>query len=345
MLTQKLDPADQVLAFTIGWVEALAARLDRLDVLCLEQRTSALPSNVRVWSMGKERSVGRPAELVNFYRALGQLIRKVDVIFCHMIPRYAVLAAPLAALHHKPMVLWYVHRQISPELRLALAACKFIATAVPESFPLPTPRLRALGHGIDSTFYTPDPAVRRDDPPLVIHVARLMPIKHQETLIRALIPGMQATFIGDVLTGQGDDYVTRLRALVADLGLTNRVTFTGRLDRLAVRECYRRATVAVNLSPPGLFDKAALESMLISTPTVVSSTAFDPVLGEYASRLRIDGPDDVSGLSTRLRDLLAMPHREQQQMAESIRARVATAHSLPGLMDKLAALLCEAVDS
>jgi hypothetical protein len=38
MITQKLDPADPVLGFTLDWVRALAARVDQLHVLCLENR-------------------------------------------------------------------------------------------------------------------------------------------------------------------------------------------------------------------------------------------------------------------------------------------------------------------
>ena len=36
MITQKLDPSDPLLAFTVEWVRRLAARLEHLDVLCLE---------------------------------------------------------------------------------------------------------------------------------------------------------------------------------------------------------------------------------------------------------------------------------------------------------------------
>src|SRR5439155_481899 len=114
MLTQKLDASDPLLAFTLGWVRTLAARVDHLHVLCLEIQpvTEPLPGNVTVWSMDKERGASRVQELRAFYRVLLRVIGDVDVVFCHMIPRFAILAAPFAMLHRKPLILWYVHRQI-----------------------------------------------------------------------------------------------------------------------------------------------------------------------------------------------------------------------------------------
>jgi glycosyltransferase involved in cell wall biosynthesis len=341
MIVQQVDTGDWLRAFIVPWIRALAARVERLDVITLERGLAELPDNVAVYSMGKERGYSRPRELVEFYRALGSVVRDVDVIFSHMTPRYAWLSAPLAMINRQPQILWYTHRHIDLELRLATAVCRYIATAAPESFPLRTGKVRALGHGIDSEYFSPDPRCVPDNPPLVVHVARIMPIKHQDALLRAVaaLPGVHAALVGAVPTGQDAAYLTRLQDLARDLDIQDRVTFTGGLLAGAVRDLYRRATVAVNLSPSGLFDKAALESMLTGTPTIVSSPAFDTLLGEYMLRLRIDGPEDVEGLTERLRSLIALSPDERQTMTSSIRKRVKAAHSLDGLMDRLVTLM------
>ena len=348
MITQKLDESDSLLAFTIGWVRALAARVEHLHVLCQERRletlTAPLPANVTTWSMGKERGYGRLREAVGFYRACGRAIRDVDVIFSHMIPRYVWFGAPYAMLHRKSQVLWYTHRHSNWELRLAVAACKYIASAVPGSFPLQTPKLRAVGHGIDSDFFVPGADSIPDDPPLIVQVARLMPIKHQATLLQAVaaVPDIRAALIGGTPSGQDPAYLNGLKALARNLGITDRVTFTGGLRPEAVRDYYRRATVSVNLSPPGLFDKAALESMLVGAPTIVCNSAFDALLGDHAERLRMAAPDDSAALAARLRSLLALSREERGAMGQDIRERVQAAHSLDGLMDRLVALMAEA---
>ncbi len=341
MIVQQVDERDWLRAFILNWIRALAARVERLHVITLEQGAAELPGNVSVRSMGKERGYSRPRELAEFYRALARVIPDVDVIFSHMTPRYTWLSAPFAALYRKPQVLWYTHRHIDFELRLATAVCRHVVTAVPESFPLHTPKLRPLGHGIDTAFFAPDPACVPDDPPLIVHVARLMPIKRQDALLRAaaLIPGVRVAFVGAVPSGQDAGYLPALQHLAQDLGIADRVSFAGGLTAEGVRELYRRAAVAINLSPRGLFDKAALESMLTGVPTIVSNPAFDPLLGAHAPRLRIAEPDDVQALADCLRTVLVLAPEERARIGLEIRERARAAHSLDGLMDRLVALM------
>lgn len=63
------------------------------------------------------------------------------------------------------------------------------------------------------------------------------------------------------------------------------MTFAGNLPPEGVRDWYRRAAVAVNLSPVGLFDKAALEAMATGVPIIVSNPAFNSLLGDSGWRV------------------------------------------------------------
>jgi glycosyltransferase involved in cell wall biosynthesis len=341
MITQKIDPNDSMLGFVVSWVEQIAARVDHLDVLCLEQHHADLPSNVTVWSMGKEYGRNRLRELINFYQTLVRVLPKIDLIFTHMVPRYLVLAAPLAAILRKPQMLWYVHRQITAELKLALFLCDSVATAVPESFPLTSNKVKTLGHGINTDIFKPDPSCGLDRPPLLLQVGRMVPIKHHTTLIRALAAlGVEAkvALVGEA-PANGRAYVDQLQSLSKELGLEDRVEFTGRKTLDEVRELLVHASASINLSPVGLFDKAALESMMCNVPTIVTNSAFDPVLGEYALMLRIDGPEDVAGLTQKLTSLLTLAEDKRRRMAEQIGERARSRHSLTGLMDRLVILM------
>ena len=342
MLVQQMDERDWLRAFIVTWVRALAAHVERLGVLTLERGEVWLPDNVYVRSLGKEQGKNRARELLNFHRGMMELAPHADVIFSHMTPRYALLAAPYAALFRKRQVLWFTHRNPSKQVRLAMPFLWRAATAAPDSFPVQSPKVRALGHGVDAGYYAPDDTPK-DTPPVIVHVSRLMPIKHQTTLIRALaqLPDAQAVFVGDVPVGQEiyAAYPDSLKALAAELGVAERVRFTGGLLAPDVRDEYRRATIAVNLSPPGLFDKAALESMATGVPTIVSTHAFDALLGESPDRFRIDSPDDVDGLAANLRDLLALPADERAALGRVQRERVMAEHSLDQLITLLARLL------
>jgi glycosyltransferase involved in cell wall biosynthesis len=347
MITQRLDERDWLVSVIPRWVNGLAQRVDALDVVALELGDYTPPPNVRLYSMGKEQGRGKFGKALGFYRAVLPLIGEADAVFVHMIPRYAVMVGSLALLARKPLTLWYTHRQVGWQLRLALLFCRRVMTASADSFPLRTGKLRVLGHGIDTAFYAPHPRPlpiamgRGDERPVILHVARLMPIKHQATLLRAVASGIDAgvVLVGDVPQGQSAEYRETLKALAAELGIENRVTFTGGLPPDAVRDWYRRAAIAVNLSPPGLFDKAVLESMAAGTPTIVSNPAFDSLLGDYAPKLRIDSPEDVEGLAVRLQALLALSEDERRAMGLDIRERVIAAHGLDRLMPRLVSVL------
>lgn len=385
MLVQQIDERDWLRAFIVAWVRALAGQVEAVDVITLEQGEAALPANVTVWSLGKEAGKNRARELGRFHRGMLRLAPRADVIFSHMTPRYTLLAAPYAALFGKRQVLWYTHRHASWQLRLAHLLCWRVTTAMPDSFPIPSAKVRALGHGIDTEFFAPAafdvtngrgmprpygesgfvgttpassavnmppaspavpltpqpprPQVARGSEDVIVQVARLMPIKHQATLLRALarLTAAQGVVIGAVPTGQEQyaGYADGLRALAAELGIDERVTFAGGLLPPDVRDWYRRAAVAVNLSPPGLFDKAVLESMASGVPTLVATHSFDDLLGEHAPLLRIDSPDDAAGLAERLHTLLLLTPAQRARIGAHLRARVVESHSLARLMPRL----------
>lgn len=338
------DADDPILGFTTQWINKLAVHYERIDVITMRAGRLAVAPNVCVWSVGKERGYSEARRAAEFYRLLPRLLREraYSACFAHMMPLFAVLGAPL--LRGVPITLWYTHRQAHRTLRLATAVSRRVVTASPDSFPLPTDKLRVIGHGIDTDFFSPgEQSTARPDlteTPAIVHVARLMPIKHQATLIRALadVPNVQAVFVGDVPPGVDEGYKTELERLAREQGVAERVTFAGNLMAEAVRDWNRRAMLAVNLSPAGLFDKAALEGMAVGVPTIVASAAFDAET-DGDPRLRIPAPDDDAALAIRLHDLLALTGTERQQIGDKLRQRVVTAHSLDGLIARLVRVL------
>ncbi len=352
------NEADPVLGFACNWVRQLAAQCEAVDVLTMFRGTYDLPPNTRVFSAGRERGWSKAARLANFYRLLSQLLasRRYDACFAHMMPLFAGLAGPLLTARGVRTALWYTHRQRSAQLRLGLAMSWRVLSADATSFPYPTAKLRVIGHGIDTAFYSPAPAspspIKREerklnqaqpggeDGALMLQVGRLAAIKHQATTIAA-IAGVDArlALIGGAQAGDSGDYERKLLALARELGLAERCHFSGNLPAAAVRGWYRRAAVAVNMSPAGLFDKAALESMACAVPTIVCNSAFAPLLGEYADLLLTAGPDDVSGLRERAARLLSLPVQERAAIGRRLRQNVQREHSLDRLTQKLLAVL------
>ena len=148
-----MTPADPLVGFVTGWLEALAARVAQVDVICLARGPASLPDNVRVHSLGKERGAGKLAQALAFYRAAWRL--RPDVVFCQFSPIFVLAIAPVAMLRGWPILLWYTHRHVDLKLRLASALARRVLTASPESYRLGGPKMRVIGHGIDTRRFAP----------------------------------------------------------------------------------------------------------------------------------------------------------------------------------------------
>ena len=372
------DASDPVLGFGCVWIRELARHCDAIDVLTMYQGETDFPEHVRVFSAGRERDWSKARRLAQFYRLLTQLLaaRRYDACFAHMMPLFAGLGGPLLRARGVPLVLWYAHRQPTKQLRLGLAMSWRAVTSVGSAFPFKSDKLRVVGQGIDTGFYAPasadtatlNPYPHQEggtsanspdqqtafpshggrsgdaggdaDKPLVLQVARLAAIKHQTTTIKAL-DGMDArlAFVGGIQAGYPPGYGMQLRHMAAELLLPYHYVFTGDLPPREVREWYRRATVAVNTSPVGLFDKTALESMSCAAPTIVCNPAFAPLLGEHRDLLMTDGPDDVDGLRDRIGRLLAMTDDERGEIGKILSASIMREHSLNRLIANLLSVM------
>src|SRR3989344_2790734 len=187
-ITRIIDRDDTRSGFIFDWITALAQRCDRVHLICQQKgSTGGLPGNVLLYSLGKERGYGKIRQLCVFLSHLFGLTKGSDGILVHMHPIYAILAWLPARLHKKKLALWYTHRAADIKLRIAHALVDTVFTASPESFPLPSPKVRAVGHGIELSHFARGRAVARETKVFrMVSVGRISPVKDYETLIKAL---------------------------------------------------------------------------------------------------------------------------------------------------------------
>ena len=151
-VTQTLDPAHGSLAQTLDLVRALAARTDRLVVLCRDRRLGRAPRECRGAHLRRTLEAGR---VLGFERELAPSLRDADALLVHMVPTFLALAAPLARARRVPILLWYTHWHASRSLRLATRLADVVLSVDATSFPLQTSKLRAIGHAIDVDAFAP----------------------------------------------------------------------------------------------------------------------------------------------------------------------------------------------
>ncbi len=336
VVTQKVDKNDDVLGFFHEWLKHFAERVERVEVICLHVGEYDLPSNVAVYSLGKESGVGRFTYLARLFKLIFTL--PYDAVFVHMNPEYVVLCGWWWRLARKRVVLWYAHRQINLKLRLAIFFSNVVATAAPESLRVQSRKVRAIGHGIDTARFAsitlrPVPTAMR-----LVSVGRLTPIKDLETMIDAILllrrQGIEATLtLVGAPAAQGDAAYARAMQTRA-AGDHGAVLFAGSVPNSRMNEVYVKYDVALNACPTGGVDKAVLEAMASGLPTLAANEAFRPYFGRYADAL-IFKHGDAQDLAAKIR---ALPH-EGIQLQTYMREQARTMGDVAAVVNKLVDLL------
>jgi len=341
-----VDPADDIAGFILDWIRALAARLESLEVVVLEDRTAArpvdLPANVRLHSLGKEKGSGRARLLLASQVALGRALGRADFLLCHMMPLYALVSWPLCRLRGRPLFLWYTHQHVDLKLRAAVRLADRVFTAAPESMRLATDKKRVLGHGINTARFSPGPPDRDGDRLRVVTVGRISPVKRLEVLIEAAeklkemgeLDSFEFKVIGREGTPAQRPYVEGLRARIEAAGLGQAFDLAGHLPYARIDRAYRAADVFVSTQEQRGLDKAVLEAMASGLPAVVANESFRPLLAGQAEALLYPA-DQPAALAERLLGLSRLAAAERRRLGLELRERVRAGHDLERFMDRI----------
>jgi glycosyltransferase involved in cell wall biosynthesis len=318
--TQKLDPQDPVLAATVPMVRALAERVDELVVLCDKAVPGTMPANVRVREFGARTQLQRGAR---FERALLRELRARPLaVVAHMVPLYAVLAAPLVRPRGIPLLLWYTHWKAHAVVRAAEKLCTTIVTVDERSFPLRSSKVRAIGHGIDVDEFSCSNAPS-DEQLRVLVLGRYSPAKGLETILRgAAAAGARVEAHGSDSTFEA--YKRSLVALAHDLGVD--ADLGGPVPRAELPQLFARSHALVNNMRAGAPDKVVYEAAASCVPVLASNPVFDDLLPD---ELRFER-DDAESLAARLRSL-------DRRRRPELRGLVAANHSVGHWADALLA--------
>ncbi len=151
------------------------------------------------------------------------------------------------------------------------------------------------------------------DTPVVGIVGIMVPWKGHGVFLRAVrairdqIPRVRALIIGGHPSG-GEAYVRELVALAADLGVSDRVTFTG--FRADVAELLPALDVVVHASiKPEPFGRVITEAMAMKRPVVASAAGGPMEIIEDGRSGYLVPPGDHEALAARVVELLKDPSR------------------------------------
>ena len=327
-ITQRVDPEHPALAATVPKLRALARRVDEVVVLALDGRPDVLPENCTVRLFGRG---GRPARVVRLERDLHAALSGGGAlaVVAHMVPVYAVLAAPLARVRKVPLLLWYTHWKATAALRVAERLVDGVVSVDRRSFPLDSEKVRGIGHGIDLGEFTCRPP-SRPGRLRVLALGRYSPSKGYDALVRAAAAAaaqgldLEVRVVGPTLTEEERRHKEDLARLCASLGVADRVVLTGPVPRGDVPRLFESTDVFVNNMRAGAPDKVVYEAAAACVPVLASN----PVLADVVAppyRFDRDRPEHLVEALVRVASL---PAAELERSTREARDRVAAAHSV-----------------
>lgn len=234
-----------------------------------------------------------------------------DVVHVHHLDRAALVMA--TAPTRSPFVYTSHDPQLASRYRLSrvrLAATKFVAeradccivlsqaehARMQDLVGLPDGRMRIIANGSPSGVFRRDTQVgRRAGPYRLLFVGQLIPRKGVEVLVKALPRIAQAADVELSLVYQNPSREAKLRRLVAQLGLEQRVHFLGFKSAYELAALYRQADLLVLPTYAEALPTVVTEAMLCGLPVVASNVAGIPE--QVGPAGRVVEPGDIAGLA------------------------------------------------
>lgn len=323
IVTQAVDAEDPVLGFFVRWIEELATRNEKVAVICLREGRHELPSNVKVYGIGKAGS--RRQKAVKFISLVLKLRDEYDAVFVHMNQEYILIAGWLWKLLGKRVYMWRNHYAGSWLTDVAATFCTKVFCTSKHSHTAKYKKTILMPVGVDTERFYQDTRVPRV-PHSILFLSRMTPSKRPEMLIDALTSlarnniKFTTSFIGSPLP-KDEIYYEELREKAKVLG--DKVSFLPGIPNSQTPDVYRAHEIFVNTSPSGMLDKTIFEAAACGCVALAASDDWKKLAGEEYSF------GDADSLATRLQTVL--PAHSHDKKLESI----AHSQNLSVLAEKL----------
>jgi len=289
------------------------------------------------------RSFGGEKRWLRAYRYLSELNEEMRdrpvAVIGHMVPLYTVVAAPIVRPRRVPLMLWYTHWKAHGVLRLAMLVCTQLLSLDVRSFPLRSPKVHGIGHGIDLEEFPCQPLNPTAGRPLrVMSLGRYTAPKKLDELIEgvriARERGVDVRIDVYGTTGAPplEEYKRQLQEMAARPEYSGFATVGGAIPRTDLPPVYGDADIVASdfISP----DKIVLEACASCRPVVASDKSFDTLFAGIEPPLAFERGRPET-FADRIEALAALTDEERFAIGEELRRRVRAQHSVETWADAI----------
>lgn len=334
-VTSVVDTEKGVFAPRVNWIRSLASHgsVEAVHVLTSRRGVADLPANVVVTEFGRG------------YRGLARLFghaihlaSEVDFFFVHGGGPYPGVLLPIRVVFRRPVYQWKAHAHVSHRMRFYARWCDdLVFTASSGSLPIRSPKVRVIGHGVDTEVFRPSPHIDVADRRDIIYLGRIAPIKRIEAAIRALALCQRrsgSTFRLDLVGPGRSDYVDSLLSLASQQGLSHSVRYLGECKHQQVPDLLGGYRAMVNFGQTAL-DKTTLEAMACGIPVITTNVAALEVLpGPLREVVGADEGNQESEAAA-VHRVMSLDLERYREVGEACRVVVVEGHSLDELFEKM----------
>jgi glycosyltransferase involved in cell wall biosynthesis len=237
---------------------------------------------------------------------------------------------------------WMTRRALYAARWVTVGSALLARMAAGPTDPMP---LRIVPLGVDTSLFTPagraDQKLRGSGAGRLLHVASLLPVKDQATLLRAFAQ-VAAERPDAVLTIAGDGPLRQdLEARAGTLGLSARVRFLGAVAHDCLPDLYRSADLCLLSSHYESQSLAVLEAAACGTPVVGTAVGVMPELAPADCVVAVGDAGALAAAVSRLLDEDDRRHALGRAQADAVRQQ----YGLEQTVARLVALYDEAARS
>ena len=339
IVTQKVDKEDENLGAFYYWFERLSKEFDEVTIIASYVGKTDFAPHVKLYSLGKEQNTRRFFRVKKFFELFSYHYAACDAVFFHQIPEFVIAAIPFLLSLKKRSVLWYAHKSVTWQLKLAEKLVDFIATSSPEGFRLPSKKVIYTGQAINTDLFVPrQPDTADAEKKLkLITVGRISPIKNYEQIINACAAGVHIwpdgwslSIVGGPILPRDYSYLESIKHLIAEKNLSSHIHFLGSAGYSRVPAILQDHDIFVNVSGTGSLDKAVFEAMACGISVLTANEAYRSIVPD-AYFLEYTNPEF---LAERIKQL-SMETRPNMALRQIVLDR----HSLDTTIVKLCSFL------
>lgn len=334
IVTQKVDRNDDVLGFFHGWIAEFAKHAEQVTVIALGVGEYNLPSNVRVFSLGKESRVSQLIYIKRFYEYIWSERGNYDILFVHMNQEYVLLGGLMWKLLGKKITMWRNHPSGNFLTKIAVVLSDKVFCTSEYSYTARYKKTSIMPVGINTNLFFRDKAIERKADS-ILFLGRISPVKNVEVFVGALNildkEGIDftASIYGDS-PEKDKEYYKQVRLLATDLEKKEKVFFRAGVPNSQTPLLYNQHELFVNATRSGSFDKTILEAMACECVVVVSNESLKDVLPPHS----LFKDRDAIDLAAKLRVAMSLSKEQKEEHERGLR-QYAVQHDITRLVEQL----------